>query len=104
MTTIRRGATVGLQHLLKVAPTFFERTPYSSELRGRLRLRANFTAAWQSLVDRHVAGLMEAGEIMGFQLGDELVWQGVDPVDVERAAREIRRTYVSKGGSVDGGR
>ena len=99
MTTIRRGATVGLQHLLKVAPTFFERTPYSSELRGRLRLRANFTAAWQSLVDRHVAGLMEAGEIMGFQLGDELVWQGVDPVDVERAAREIRRTYVSVGGS-----
>ena len=57
-----------------------------------LRLRPDFQRRWDA-VWPVVAGLYARRAIFGFFLGDELVWMGVTPAELNTAAEAVKRDF-----------
>lgn len=52
------------------------------------------TCSWES-VRPLVASLLSTGAIFGIYLGDELIWNGLPPADLEAVASLVRRDFPS---------
>ena len=55
-------------------------------------LRPDWQASWGALAAQ-AAPLLESGVIMGFNLGDELVWNCLDPANLTIAANAVRASF-----------
>eukprot|EP00976_Prorocentrum_cordatum_P043764 885317-Prorocentrum_minimum.AAC.1 len=89
ITNITAGAKLGLRHLYKATPLFWER---SGTPKSPLRLRADYKEQWEVMWPTLVE-LYRNGSVVGFVLGDELVWMGVDWGAIETAANLIRHDF-----------
>ena len=94
-SSISRGSALGISHLYKVHGVFFSRGDPEHPTRGALRLRPDYASRWAEERATTVDALWDAEAIMGFYLGDELVWNGLSVDDVDAAARSIRAAFPS---------
>ena len=72
--------------LLLVYDAFFTSAP------NRMVLRADYAARWAALAEAARAPLA-AGWLLGFNLGDELVWNCLAPANLTVAAEAVRATF-----------
>eukprot|EP00232_Nephroselmis_pyriformis_P015165 CAMPEP_0182886684 /NCGR_PEP_ID=MMETSP0034_2-20130328/20366_1 /TAXON_ID=156128 /ORGANISM="Nephroselmis pyriformis, Strain CCMP717" /LENGTH=470 /DNA_ID=CAMNT_0025020023 /DNA_START=167 /DNA_END=1579 /DNA_ORIENTATION=+ len=100
------GARLGMSHLLKVADNFFTVAGYVDFQEARhfqiawhgnngkipLSLRDDFLAQWKAALPLY-RELYSNGTIIGFSMGDELVWQGLPPGELEIAAQVVRDDF-----------
>eukprot|EP00242_Pyramimonas_sp_CCMP2087_P008204 CAMPEP_0198204154 /NCGR_PEP_ID=MMETSP1445-20131203/7536_1 /TAXON_ID=36898 /ORGANISM="Pyramimonas sp., Strain CCMP2087" /LENGTH=710 /DNA_ID=CAMNT_0043875895 /DNA_START=44 /DNA_END=2176 /DNA_ORIENTATION=- len=89
ITNITEGARLGMRHLYKATPVFWERT---TTHHSPLRLRADYLEQWE-LMWPTLKELYTNGSIVGFVLGDELLWMGLDWASIETAANLIRHDF-----------
>ena len=93
MSQILKGRDLGMNHILKVHGIFFERTAKASLKKGSLALRSDFQELWAKSRKDYIDSLVSSKAIMGFYLGDELIWQGLEILELEKAARQIRDSF-----------
>jgi hypothetical protein len=77
---------VGQTSLLLTYDIFFTTVP------GRMVLRPDWQARWAAQVTQ-VTPLLHSGVISGFNLGDELVWNCLDPTNLTIVANAVRASF-----------
>jgi hypothetical protein len=77
------AAALNITSLLLVYPAFFVSPP---------GLRPDYKEQWAAL-EAQARPLVESGAVLGFNLGDELVWNCFDPAAVSAAADLVRASF-----------
>eukprot|EP01062_Namystynia_karyoxenos_P023764 TRINITY_DN19209_c0_g1_i1.p1 TRINITY_DN19209_c0_g1~~TRINITY_DN19209_c0_g1_i1.p1 ORF type:complete len:311 (+),score=70.04 TRINITY_DN19209_c0_g1_i1:96-1028(+) len=84
---------LGQSSLLSVRSTFFH------SVDGELRLRADYKDAWAAEVPI-AQELLHNGTIIGFNLGDELVWNCLPPDQLRTASDAVRASFPRGSGII----
>jgi hypothetical protein len=84
------AAALNVTSLLLVYPAFFGAPP---------GLRPDYKEQWAAL-EAQARPLVESGAVLGFNLGDELVWNCFDPAAVRAAADLVRASFPRGNGTV----
>jgi len=85
---VQRAHAAGQRVLLLTYDAFFMSVP------GRMVLRPDYEARWAALAAQ-AAPLLADGSLWGFNLGDELVWNCLDPANLTIAADAVRATFAT---------
>ena len=83
---VQRAHAAGQHALLLTYDAFFTSVP------NRMVLRPDYAAAWDALAAQ-AAPLLADGSLWGFNLGDELVWNCLDPANLTVAADAVRASF-----------
>ena len=84
---------VGQKTLLLVYDAFFMSVP------NQIILRPDWLSSWEALATQ-AAPLIASGDLYGFNLGDELVWNCLDPVNLTIAANAVRSSFPPSSGAI----
>jgi hypothetical protein len=76
----------GIQSLLSLYDTFFTSAP------SRMILAPNWQQAWSSMADS-AEPYLKSGVLLGFNLGDELVWNCLAPSNLTIVANAVRQRF-----------
>eukprot|EP00873_Tetraselmis_striata_P014816 jgi/Tetstr1/435080/TSEL_024049.t1 len=111
VSRICEGAAAGMRHMLKVNGYFFQRAAEEVKGKRRLELQPTWRTKWTApsvashqaarfIVDFRwegvkgaVSRLLASGAIFGIYLGDELIWNGLPPSDLEAVASAVRHDF-----------
>ena len=94
LTQIAIGTRLGIKHLFTVESIFFETgnvTQNGTSVEAFV-LRPDYQTQWNNNVPLFKQ-LFNNGSIFGFFMGDELVWNGLNPVDLNTACQCIRNDF-----------
>jgi beta-galactosidase len=83
----------GQKTLLLVYDAFFMSVP------NQIILRPDWSSSWEALATQ-AAPLVTSGVLYGFNLGDELVWNCLDPVNLTIAANAVRSSFPTSSGAI----
>lgn len=86
LTAIALGHSLGATQLYSVERLFFEFTAAGCQL------RSDYESAWTAMVPR-LTQLLNDGAIIGFFMGDELVWNGLLVESLATAASLVKKTF-----------
>ena len=85
--------SVGQKSLLLVYDAFFTSVP------NRMILRPDWSSSWTALAAEALP-LVTSGVVLGFNLGDELVWNCLDPSNLTIAANAVRASFPRSSGTI----
>ena len=98
LTEIAIGNSLGIKFLYSVESIFFEQinetcnTSFGSIMHP-ITLRQDYMQQWNNMLPLFDELYYINQSIFGFFVGDELVWNGLDPIQLNIAVQLIRNTY-----------
>eukprot|EP01084_Bolivina_argentea_P170721 295841_1 len=99
LTLIEEGNLLGINHLYEVSDILFDHSPVpcinestTGEPVYPIVLKSNYNEEWNKNLPL-LSELYANNSIFGFFMGDELVWQGLNPNDLNIAIQTIRANF-----------